>query len=376
MKRIKLFLVLGVLAMLLVIPSIAFAGGKPEGKAPQPGAEKYKIAVSMSYIGNQWQGVSRNIILAMAELNYKDKVSDVDVYVAGTDASNQNRQIMQMIAAGYDAIICYPISPTALNSSIQKAVDAGVVFFTYDSVVTSPDAYKVTFDNYGAGKKAAEWLAEEMNYKGNVVLDNGVPGTTVDEDRTRGAKEVFSKYPDIEIVAEFWGMWATGPSGEGMAKVLASNVKVDGVWTQGGTPGVIKAMQDAEVPLCPMAGESANQYRLWLMDPEMKKKGLTGCSYASPLWQGAACLYYAIKILDGDKSVPHLIVVPFGWATSDTLKLAKTGSTEELAAGANVFPAEFVPPGLYPEIYNSKYTPGLDLNMALTGTVPVTKTSR
>ncbi len=373
MKRITWILIASVVAMFLIVPTVAFANGTAEGQAAAGGAKKYKVAVSMSYIGNDWQGVSRNIITAMWQLKYKDKISTVDVYVAGTDAANQNRQLLQMIAQKYDMIICYPISPTALDNSIQKAVDAGIVFMTYDAEVTNKDAYQVTFDQYDASAKAAEWLAKAMNYKGNVVLDSGVPGTTVDTLRNKGATDVFAKYPDIKIVAQFWGMWAQGPSEQGMAKVLAAGTKVDGVWSQGGSVGIVKAMTDAKVPLVPMANESENEIRLMMMDPALKAKGFSGCSYGSPLYQGAAALQYGLKILDGDKSIPHKIVIPYDWQTADTLKLTKTGSAEDLQAGASVFSPDLVGPGFFADWYHKDFTPGLDLNMALTGMVPQAK---
>jgi ribose transport system substrate-binding protein len=372
MKRITWVLAVSILTLFLLGPMAAFAGNPP-----------YKVALSMSYIGNDWQGISANVLTSMWELKYKSQVSALDVYVAGTDAANQNRQILQMIAKGYDMIICYPISPTALNNSIKKATDAGIVFIAYDSEVTAPSAYNLTFDNYDAAVKSTEWLAKQLNYKGNIVVINGVPGTTVDTDRRKGCGDVIAKYPGMKIVAEFPGMWANGPSKEGMAKILAAGIPFDGIFTQGGGAGTVQALQDAHHKLVPMGNESENMVRLMMMDPSLKDQGFSACSYGSPLYQGAASLYYGLKILQGDKSVPKRIVVPYPFVLSpgDTykpagdlsrlsaqpLKLTKTGSAEDLAAGANVFSPELVGPGFFANIYNPIYTPGLDLTMALTG---------
>ena len=372
MKRITWVLVVGILTLFLLGPTAAFAGNPP-----------YKVALSMSYIGNDWQGISANVLTSMWELKYKDQVSALDVYVAGTDAANQNRQILQMVAKGYDMIICYPISPTAINQSIKKATDAGIVFICYDSEVSAPSAYNLTFDNYDAAVKTTEWLAKALNYKGNVVVINGVPGTTVDIDRRKGCGDVIAKYPGMKIVSEFPGMWANGPSQEGMAKILAAGIEFDGIFTQGGGAGTVQALLDAKHKLVPMGNESENMVRLMMMDPSMKAKGFSACSYGSPMYQAAAALYYGLKILDGDKSVPKRILVPYPFVLSpgDTykpagdlskmapqqLKLTKTGTAEELAAGANVFAPELVGPGFFCNIYHPVFTPGLDLTMAMTG---------
>lgn len=372
MKKITWILLASILILGVLAPTAVFAKKPP-----------FKVALSMSYIGNDWQGVSANVLTSMWELKYKDKVPVLDVFVAGTDAANQNRQILQMIAKGYDLIICYPISPTALNNSIKKATDAGIVFINYDSETTAPTAYNLTFDNYDAAVKSTEWLARELNYKGNIVVINGVPGTTVDTDRRKGCGDVIAKYPGMKIVAEFPGMWANGPSQEGMAKIIAAGIEFDGIFTQGGGAGTVQAMLDAGHRLVPMANESENMVRLMMMDPSLKEKGFSACSYGSPLYQAAAALYYGVKILEGDKSIPKRIVVPYPFvlAPGDTykpsgdtsrlsfqpLKLSKTGSAEDLANGANVMAPELVGPGFFANIYHPEYTPGLDLNMALTG---------
>jgi len=371
MKRITWVLAVAALILLLLVPTTAFA------------AKKYKVALSMSYIGNDWQGISANVLTSMWELKYKDEVPTLDVFVAGTDAANQNRQILQMIAKGYDMIICYPISPTALNNSIKKATDAGILFINYDSETTAPTAYNLTFDNYDAAVKSTEWLAKELNYKGNIVVINGVPGTTVDIDRRKGCGDVIAKYPNMKIVAEFPGMWANGPSQEGMAKILAAGIEFDGIFTQGGGAGTVQALLDAKHRLVPMGNESENRVRLMMMDPAMKEQGFSACSYGSPMYQAAAALYYGLKILKGDKTVPKRIVIPYPFVLSpgdtfkpsgDTsklslqpLRLTTTGSAEDLKAGANVFAPELVGPGFFCNIYDPTFTPGMTLTMSLTG---------
>jgi len=124
---------------------------------------------------------------------------------------------------------------------------------------------------------------------------------------------------------------------------------------------------DTRHQLVPMGNESENMVRLMMMDPSLKEKGFSACSYGSPLYQAAAALYYGLKILQGDKSVPRRILVPYPFVTEGQLKLTKTGSAEDFAAGANVVSPDLVGPGFFANIYHPEYTPGLDLNMALTG---------
>ena len=84
---------------------------------PAEAQEKYKIFLSMSYIGNDWQAEAANMVKAMAaHKSMADKV-DLQVQVAGPNAQRQIQQINAMVQQGADAIVVFPISPTALNRS-------------------------------------------------------------------------------------------------------------------------------------------------------------------------------------------------------------------------------------------------------------------
>src|SRR6516164_10250872 len=113
--------------------------------APSVGAaQKRKIFLSMSYIGNDWQAEAANMVKAMAaHKDFADKV-DLQVQVAGPNAQRQIQQINAMVQQGAQAIVVYPISPTALNSAVKNACDKGVMIIAYDGEISEPCAYNVT----------------------------------------------------------------------------------------------------------------------------------------------------------------------------------------------------------------------------------------
>src|SRR5437762_7807269 len=149
------------------------------GIASAGAAEKFKIFLSMSYIGNDWQAEAANMVKAMAaHKSMVDKV-DLQVQVAGPNAQRQVQQINAMVQAGAQAIVVFPISPTALNAAVKNACDKGVLVFAYDSIITEPCAYNTTIDQDAAGAQPAEWLAKQLGGKGNIVVITGVPGTSV-----------------------------------------------------------------------------------------------------------------------------------------------------------------------------------------------------
>src|SRR3984957_8888596 len=229
----------------------------------QAADKKFKIFLSMSYIGNDWRAEAANMVKAMAaHKDFADKV-DPQVQVAGPNAQRQIQQINAMVQQGAQAIVVYPISPTALNNAVRNACDKGVMIIAYDGAISEPCAYNVTIDQEEAGRVTAEWLVKKLNGKGNIVVLTGVPGTSVDTLRTKAAKEVFDKAPGIKIVAEAVGMWSQAVARTERSKIRATHNwdQIDGLWLQVGCYTANSMQIEAgkkENQLKPCAGEGAN----------------------------------------------------------------------------------------------------------------------
>ncbi|MEZ5924100.1 MAG: sugar ABC transporter substrate-binding protein [Hyphomicrobiaceae bacterium] len=343
-------------------------------------AEKYKIYLSMSFIGNDWQAEAANMVKAMAaHKSMQDKV-DLQVQVAGPNAQRQIQQINAMVQAGAQAIVIFPISPTALNAAVKNACDKGVKVFAYDGDISEPCAHNISIDQEEAGRVTAEWLANKLNGKGKIVVITGVPGVSVDTLRTKAAKDVFAKYPDIEIVAEAVGMWSQAVARTELSKILATRSwdDIDGLWMQVGcyTANAMQLEAGKKIEeLMPCAGEGANGGRIQALpvgttveggDCPYCPMGAPRISYASPPYSGALALKLAVQALDG-KDVPMRVTLPLPVVTNDTVKYCETGSWAEMKAGCNAFPPALVPnPGWFASIF-SEETPEVGFSAALVG---------
>lgn len=337
-------------------------------------ADKYKIFLSMSYSGNDWQTEAQNMIEAMAKAN-SDKV-DLKTQIAGTDVQRQIQQINAMVQAGASAIIVYPISPTALNTAIRNACAKHVVVFAYDSKVTEPCAYNVYTDQKKLATDSAEWVAEKMGHKGNLIFITGVPGTTVDTERNDAAHEVFKKYPDIKIVAEPNGMWSAAVARKALTEVMSTRKwsDINGIW--GGAACYVSWSMEREAgvspdKLVPCGSEGTNGMRVNMLKPgtqttgkdDYVPDGAPGISIESHPAAGALALKLALKVLQGG-TVPKVTVMPLVEVTPDTVKLCKTGSWAEMKDGCNTFDPSLVPPGWFSNIYSAD-TPETGLAAAL-----------
>ena len=238
------------------------ASDTPLIKAPVQKEPPYRIAISNAYIGNDWR--TEMIQMARAYANHPEIqpfISELYVVSSGNDANAQIAIVDLMIASGYDAIILNTASEDALSPVVKRAHDAGILVISFDNVSSSEYAIRINEDQTAFGRTMAEWLVDQLGGKGKVFMITGVPGTTVDNGRNEGAKEVFSKYPDIEILGEQPGMWADGPAQTAMATALAAFPEIDGVWCQGGDTGVLRAFMDAGRDFVPVAGEAENGFR-------------------------------------------------------------------------------------------------------------------
>jgi ribose transport system substrate-binding protein len=188
---------------LVIVVLCLAAAGCASASASQQGIHgsphrTFKIALSMSYVGNDWQIEAKNLVAAEAATPPYNHEVQLHTYVAGAagaggaDVNSQIEQMQQMIASGYDAIITFPISPTALDPVIKQACDRGVIVIAYDGAVTEPCAYNVHINQFAAGKFTAQWLVKALHGKGNIVEANGVAGTSVDTLRRAGAASVLS----------------------------------------------------------------------------------------------------------------------------------------------------------------------------------------
>ena len=343
-------------------------------------AEKYKIFLSMSFIGNDWQAEAANMVKAMASHSSMAEKVDLQVQVAGPNAQRQIQQINAMVQAGAQAIVIFPISPTALNQVVKNACDKGVKVFAYDGEITEPCAYNIAIDQEEAGRVTAEWLVKKLNGKGNIIAITGVPGTSVDNLRTKAAKEVFAKHPDIKIVGEAVGMWSQAVARTELSKILATRNwdDINGLWMQVGCFTANSMQLEAgkkPEQLLPCAGEGSNGGRIQMLPAGTEAEGATPpyapmgaprISYASPPYSGALALKLAVDAIEG-KEVPKKTVLPLPLVTNETIKLCQEGTWQEMKDGCNAFKPSIVSnPGWFASIFSEK-TPEIGLNAALVG---------
>ncbi len=350
-------------------------GGGSGGGSAAKHSGKYKVALSLSYTGNDWQNEAANLVKAAAKTApYSSKV-DLRVDIAGADVTKQIQTINNEISAGMNAIIVYPISPTALNATIQKACNKKIVVYAYDSLVTAPCAYNVHIDQYEWGIYSAEWLAKELNGKGKIANISGVPGTTVDSDRQKALKDTLKKYPGMSIAGTANGAWAQAQGKTAFISIEAGHPDIAGVYAEAGCYAITQYLISSNKKPLPCAGEMSNGHHLYMLSPDVCKKtgvpvsscvSLRSSSAGSPVYSGELAFINSVKILEGQK-VAHDTILPLPkYNTDDLAKLGEKAVGENPAQGALVFPPSKVSnPGFFGDFWSELVEQGI--NGALTG---------
>ncbi|HET7315033.1 sugar ABC transporter substrate-binding protein [Salinisphaera sp.] len=306
-------------------------------------AKKYKIYLSLSYSGNVWQAAAANDIKALANTPPYDKLVDLREIISGTSPQAQISDYQSMIANGADAIISFPVSPTALNRVIERGCHQGVKFFMYDATVTASCAYNVSYITSGFGENTAQYLVNLLGGKGNVMINRGVPGNTVDTRHYNGMMSVFKKYPGIHIVDTYYGYWSDAKSRKATAQALAAHPNVDAIASQLGEYGVFKAALAADPNHLPViTGEDTNGIRLAFATPKYQKAGLKGVSSGSPPATAGYAFKLLMEVLQGKMKLKHHdIQFPLPWVPSDQVKLCPG---KEQKGGCNTYKSGVVPP--------------------------------
>jgi ribose transport system substrate-binding protein len=248
-------------------------------------------------------------------------------------------------------------SPTALTPVLNQAIAQGAYVVWFDTPLSNPKAYGVTTIG-GLTKPAystALWLIHSMGDKGNLVINNGVLGTGGEEQQNAGVLQAVHQFPNVHVVAQFSGQWATAPSANAYEQIMATHPTINGVWDSGGESGVIEDLVKAHKPLIPIAGYTFNQY--FEQCNQYKSQGLQCAAASYPATLGAQALTEAVGLLEG-KTYPKVVEVPYQVYANNGVKTDVP--TLPMPVGDAKLPLEFTWP------YNP---PGanLSINAVITG---------
>lgn len=309
-KKLNLFLAL---VMLL---SVLSACAPAQATEPVASGGAIKIGLTMKF-DDLWLTTLRDAMTAYANSQEGVELIAVD---SKEDVATQLAQVENFVAQKVDAIIIIPANTDAADPMTKAAQDAGIPLVYVNRIPSNlPEgvAY-VGSDSIQAGIMQAEWLADKLGGKGNVVIMNGDLAQEAAQKRTEGEKQVFAKYPDIKIIREDTGNWSRDQGLSLMENWLASGDKIDAVASNNDEMaiGAIQAIDAAgQLGNILVGGVDASPDAL----QEMDKQRLNVTVFQNAKGQGEGGIKAAIALARGEK-IDQITWIPFELVTPDNYK--------------------------------------------------------
>jgi inositol transport system substrate-binding protein len=315
-KKINMFVVS------IVIVALLAACGAPAAQPTEPAAsgsgvdEKVTIGVTMLF-DDLWLTTLRD---AMTE--YAATQSNVELVMVDSkeDVATQLAQVENFVTQQVDAIVVVAANTDAADPMTKAAQDAGIPLVYVNRLPSNlPEGISyVGSDSIQAGIMQAEWLAEQLGGKGNVVIMNGNLAQEAAQKRTEGEKQVFAKFPDIKIIREDTGNWSRDQGLALMENWLASGDQIDAVASNNDEMaiGAIQAIDAAgKLGEILVGGVDASPDAL----QEMDKGRLNVTVFQNAKGQGEGGIKVAIALARGE-TVDQITWVPFELVTPENYK--------------------------------------------------------
>ena len=223
-----------------------------KAKNPPP----WTIGYASSYAGNTWRAgvMDRLVNEIIPKWKKLGLLKEVIVTQSNLKDSLQIQQMRQLVDKGVDALIVCCSNPTALNQTVKYAYDRGVPTFSFVGYLTSPYSINSSANYQHAGYLMGKWMAEEIGGKGNVLVVEGIPGTSGSDSQDRGIKAGLGEFSGVNIVGSIAGMWTDQVAQAEVQKWLATHPgKLDGIVVQSAAEmGVLRALQQSGREMMPV----------------------------------------------------------------------------------------------------------------------------
>ena len=205
MKKVKLFLILGLLVTIVlaltILPACKTATTETTVAETTAAAKELQVFFANQQTAHPfWNTVAKGVNDAA------EHFGGIKVTMGGPtapDDAESVRIIEAAIASGmYDAMIIPPIVPTMYTPSINKAVDAGIlVICICDDAPESKRTASVFTSDELAAKAGGEKLAELTGGKANINIISGIPDQAAILNRIKGFTDAIAAFPDMKITS-------------------------------------------------------------------------------------------------------------------------------------------------------------------------------
>jgi ribose transport system substrate-binding protein len=235
------------------------------------------------------------------------------------DVKNQASQIDGFIASGVNLIILGAADSKRIAPAVKRAKGAGIAVVAVDVGAEGGVDATVMSDNKQAGEEAGQFIVDQLQGKGQVIIVNGPPVTSV-QDRVAGVLSVLKKHSGIKILSQNQNAEGTPDGGlQVMKDCLTSYQHVNAVF----------GINDPTALGCDLAAKQAGRADFFIVgvdgSPEAvaalkSKQGLFVATAAQdPYTMAQKAVEIGYDVMQGKKPEKDLILIPVKLITRDNV---------------------------------------------------------
>ena len=286
---------------------------------PLSAAEKElkSVGVTVGDLGNPFfVQIARGAEKQAKEVNPNVKFTSLS---SNYDVNNQTNQMDNLVSSGVNMILLGAADSKGIAPAVKRAKGAGSVVVAVDVGAEGGVDATVMSDNRQAGQQAAEYIVNKLKGKGQIVIVNGPPVTSV-QDRVAGALDVFKKNPDIKILSQDQNAGGSRDGGlRVMTDLLTAFPKLDAVF----------AINDPTGIGCDLAAKQAQRNDFFIVGVDGSPDGVSALKAKGSLFEATpaqdpyAMAEKAVEvgadIMQGKKPEKDTILIPVKLITRENV---------------------------------------------------------
>ncbi len=221
----KILSVIMIMFVLILAACSSDGGGNSNGEKKD--ASDMKIGLAVNTLNNPFFVDLKD----GAEKTADEEGIDLIVIDSQGDPGKQMSDVENLLQQNIDLLILNPVDSDAAGQASLLANDQNVPVITVDREASEGEIVThVGYDALKSGEIAATYLEEELKGEGKVVEVQGVLGTNVGRDRSKGFNEHIDTVDNLEIIASQSANFDRGEALSVMEDILQANSEIDAVY--------------------------------------------------------------------------------------------------------------------------------------------------
>ena len=284
---------------------------------PVPAAEKWVVFSVKNIVNPFWKACWTGAQRAASE--YEGIKLTYTSPQKSDNIDEQTRMMEDIILKRPDAIVFVPVDYTAMVPTVEKMNNAGIPVFNYcNEMAGGKYEIYVGSDDQKLAYELATYVFKQIGGKGNVIVEDGVPGAITAQNRHKGFMKAIKENSGITLLTAQPADYNRLKGMQVMENLLQRFPKID----------VVLAANDEQALGCVEAIDAAgrlNEIKVTGVDAnyDAAQSIMAGRQYASAdyagLVQGYLATKAAIEYLNGNK-IPKRIILPVAIVTKENAK--------------------------------------------------------